>query len=333
MKKLLVASMVLGLGLMVLTGSPAMAAKFISIGTGSTGGTFYPVGVIFAKTFEEELADSGYKFSASASGGTAENLEMIRNQEITMAIAGAVDAGKAYAGIDKYEGKAIKNVRFVSALFPQAFQLMYRKASGIETLADFAGKKIGVGPPAGGGSIYMPVILQGIADLTFDDIQPQYLGYGDSVQAMQNRLIDACYLSAGLPTSGVSQLYASQIEVGMVEFSDEDIAKLQETAPYFTKIVIPKGTYPKQERNLNVFGVKASLVADAALDDDIVYNMLKVMYAQKLEEIKGQHGALKSLNLEEAVKGLSGAPLHSGAVKFYQEQGIDIPESLLPPAK
>lgn len=333
MKRKVFLSMIIGvLGVFMIT-NPVLSAKFIGIATGSTGGTFYPVGVIFAKTFGEELADSGYQFSASASGGTAENLEMIRNHEIAMAIAGAIDTGDAYSGKDKYEGKAIQNVRFVSALFPQAIQLVYRKASGITKLADFAGKKIGVGPPAGGGSLYMPVILKTVAGLTFDDFEPQYLGYDDSVQAMQNRLIDACYLSAGLPTSGVSQLYASQIEVDMIEFTAEEVAKLQEAAPYFTSIVIPKETYPKQDRDLNVFGVKASLVADAAVEDDIIYKMLEVVYLKELASIQEQHGSLKTLTLEEALKGLSGAPLHPGAVKFYQDNGIDVPKHLLPPEK
>ena len=94
--------------------------------------------------------------------------------------------------------------------------------------------------------------------------------------------------------------------------------------------MIPKGTYPKQDRDLNVFGVKASLVADAALEDDIVYKMLEVIYLKKLANIQEQHGSLKTLTLEEALKGLSGAPLHSGAVKFYQDNGVEVPERLLP---
>jgi TRAP transporter TAXI family solute receptor len=125
-------------------------------------------------------------------------------------------------------------------------------------------------------------------------------------------------------------LYASQIEVDMIEFSDEEIVKLQEVAPYFTKIVIPKETYPQQDRDLNVFGMKASLIADAAVEDDIVYKMLEVVYLKKLASIQEQHGALKTLVLEEALKGLSGAPLHPGAVKFYQDNGVEVPERLLP---
>jgi uncharacterized protein len=83
---------------------------------------------------------------------------------------------------------------------------------------DFPGRKIAVGPAGGGGTIYFPILLKQIAGISFDDFQPQFLGYDDSAQAMQNRLIDACFLGGGFPTSAVSQLYASQISVDMIEY-------------------------------------------------------------------------------------------------------------------
>ena len=307
------------------------ATNFVSIGTGSTGGTFYPVGVILANTFNEELQSEGYKFTAQASGGSTENLEMIRNKEMKMAVCGSVPAANAYQGVDKYEGKAIKNVRFVTALWPEAVQLMYRVDTDIKTLADFKGKKVAVGPAAGGGVFYLPIILKEYSGMSFDDFDPQYLGYGDSVQALQNRLIDACYLAAGLPTSAVSQLYAGQVEVGMVEFSDEELERILGAAPFFAKVVIPADMYPKQKKAIQTVGLKSSFICDEDVDSDLIYKMLESLYIKHIDEVQKQHGSLKFVTLEEAVKGLTGAPLHPGAVKFYREHGIDVPDSLLPP--
>ncbi len=207
--------------------------KYINIGTGSTGGTFYPVGVILSNTFNKVLAKDGYKFTAQSSGGSGENLEMIRGKELSLAIAGGVIVSNAYQGLDRYKGQEIKNVRFVSALWPEAIQLMYRKSTGIKSIRDFRGKKIAVGPASGGGVFYLPSILKGVNNMSFKDFKPQYLGYGDSAQALQNRLIDACYLAAGLPTSAVSQLYAGQVQVDMIEYTDEEIRNIQKVAPYF----------------------------------------------------------------------------------------------------
>lgn len=323
--------LVLVFSFFVFAGSASAAPTFINIGTGSTGGTFYPVGVILANTFNNELSDEGYKFTAQTSGGSTENLEMLRNGELKMAVSGSVPAANAYNGVDKFDGKPIKNVRFVTALWPEAIQLMYRVESGIKTVSDFKGKKIAVGPATGGGVFYLPIIFGSTNGMTFEDFEPQYLGYGDSVQAIQNRLIDACYLAAGIPTSAVSQLYAGQVEVGMVEFTDEELKKIQAEAPYMARSVIPAGTYPKQKEDLRTIGVKSSLVTAETADAEMIYTMLEGLYVNQLEEVRKQHGALKNLSLEDAVGGLSGAPLHPGAVKFYQDHGVEVPEALIPP--
>jgi TRAP transporter TAXI family solute receptor len=219
----------------------------------------------------------------------------------------------------------------MSALWPEAVQMMYRKDSGIKSLADFKGKKVAVGPAAGGGVFYLPTILKEYNGMTFEDFDAQYLGYGDSVQALQNGLIDACYLSSGLPTSAVSQLYAGQVPVDMVELSDEEVTRISKAAPYFTAVTVPAGTYSKQDRPIQTVATKSSFVVDASVDSDLIYNMLDSLYIKHLDSVQTQHGAMKLVTLEEAVKGLTGAPLHPGAVKFYREHGIDVPDSLIPP--
>jgi TRAP transporter TAXI family solute receptor len=332
LKRSILSILLVCLLLIAITAFPAIAAiKFIGISTGSTGGTFYPVGVIFATTFSEELKDMGYKFSAHVSGGSSENLEMIRNKEIEMIIVGSVPTAQAYLGIGHYKDKAIKNVRFITALWPEAEQTVYRKGIGIKTFADFKGRKISVGPAGGGGTIYLPIVLKELAGLTFDDFSPQYLGMDDCAQALQNRLIDAAYMASRVPTPAVSQIFASRVPVDIIEITDEEFAKLRKVAPFFARVTIPKGTYPNQDRDLKLYAVKSSLAVEENLDDDVVYKMLEVMYIKRIDDLGKQHGALKILNLDGAIKGLSGAPLHPGAVKFYRDHGIEVPDSLIPP--
>jgi len=302
----------------------------IGISTGSTGGTFYPAGAIIANTFNEYLGDSGYKWSALASGGSLENLEMLRQKEVLMAIVGSAPSNWAYTGLQDFEGKAIKNIRYVTALWPEMTQIIYRKGIGIEGWKDLKGKKVAVGP-AGGSYFYSRIILKSVANLTFDDITPEYMSYGDSVQALQDRLIDAAYLAAGVPTSAVSQAYAGKVEIDILEFSDEEVARLHEAAPFYVRGVIEKGTYPGQDRNLNVAANPSALLAEKDMSEDIVYKMLDAMYIKGLDGMKKQHHSLTFLSLEGAIKGLSGAPLHPGAVKFYRDHGIDVPEDMIPP--
>ena len=327
-KKKLLLTFIFVLVVMHLSVGQISAQEFIGIGTGTTGGTFYPVGVAIATIADEEVAD--YNFSAHSSGGSAENLEMLRHKEIGMGVVGAVPSGNAYYGQDQYEGRAVKNIRSVTALHPEAIQLVYRKNTGIESLEDFIGKSVAVGPPGGGGSVYCPAIFKTLGDFTFDDIDAQYLGHDDSVHAMTDRLIDAAYLGSGYPTSSVTQLYASPLEVDMIEFTDEELAKMQEAAPYYTRIVIPAGTYPNQEEDLNLMGFKASLIVREDIDEEAVYGLLEAIYLERFEELQSRHLALSQISLEEAVPGLV-TPLHVGAVKFYQDQGIEVPDNLIPP--
>jgi len=104
----------------------------MSISTGSTGGTYCPVGVILSDAFQSGVSGD-YKFTAQASGGSSENLEMLRNKEVKMAIVGGAPTSNAYLGVDAYEGKDIKNIRFVTALWPEAMQIVYRTGTGIES--------------------------------------------------------------------------------------------------------------------------------------------------------------------------------------------------------
>jgi len=328
LKKRLLLTLMFVLVLMYLSVGQLAAQQILGIGTGSTGGTVYPVGCSIASIANEEISD--YNFSASSSGGSAENLEMLRNNEMAMGLIGAVPSGNAYYGKKQYEGKAIKNIRSVTALHPEVVELVYRKNTGIKTLKDFIGKKIAVGPPGGGGSLYCPDIFETLGGFTFNDINAEYIGQDDSVQAMQDRLIDATYLGSGYPTSSVTQLYASSLEVGMIEFTDEELAKMKKVMPAYSRIVVPAGTYPKQEKDLNLIGFKSSLVTREDIDEKAVYELLEVMYVKRFKDLQARHKALSQISLEEALKGLV-TPLHVGAVKFYRDQGIEIPEDLIPP--
>ena len=330
MKKILTVFMVV---LLIMAFSTAtFASEFIGIATGSTGGTFYPVGVTIATVIEDAIGEEmNVRFSAHTSGGSADNLQMLAFNEIEMAIVGAVPTSQAYLGVEQYEGAEIKNLRYVTALYPEVIQFVYRLDSDIETVHDLVGKRVALGPPGGGGTFYTPPIFEAIGGFTEADLRAEYMGYSDSAQAMQNNLISAAYLGASYPTAAVSELFASPVNVDIIEFTDDEIADLQELAPYFTKVVIPEGTYPGQDRDLSVVGFKTAIVVTEDVSEDIIYAMLNAFYLEELEELHERQSALKPVVLEEAIAGLSGAPLHPGAVRFYEEQGFEIPEELLPP--
>lgn len=327
MKKFFILSLI---GALLFAEGAAFAAPtFITIVTGSTGGTYYPVGTILANHFNTALMSEGLKASAQSSGGTVENLEMLSKGEAEMAIAMSNLTGFAYKGEVRYEGKPNLALRYVIGLWPDVTQLVYAKDSGITSFADLKGKRFAVGPAASGTEFTSRLMLRVLSGLTFDDIKPEYVGYSEAAQALQNGRIDIFNGETGVPTAAVAELYAGRTPVDMLEFSEDDMAKLKKEAPYYARVVIPAGVYPKQDRDLQVVGVKSALIVHKDVDADTVYKMLKVIYDDR-EAMKQAHAAFSKVDYDNPLDGLYGAPLHPGAVRFYREMGLEIPEELMP---
>ncbi|WIF94101.1 TAXI family TRAP transporter solute-binding subunit [Caminicella sporogenes] len=303
--------------------------KFVTIVTGSTGGTYYPVGTILATLWNEKLADMGIAASAQSSGGSVENLNMLKNGEAELGIAMANLTLFAYKGEQRFKDNKFEKVRFVTALWPDVTQFVVTEDSGINSIKDIKGKRFNVGGAGSGTEYSTKMILENVGGITFNDIKPEHLGYFEASSAMQNGQLDGMNAEGGLPTSAVSEIFASKTAVKLLEFSDEDYKKLHEAAPYYGQFKVPAGLYSNQNKEIKTVGVKSALICSADLDEELVYNLVKTMY-ENYEEIVGSHKALEFVSLDEAVKGLPPVPIHPGAVKFYKEKGIEIPEELLP---
>ena len=304
--------------------------KFITIVTGSTGGTYYPVGTILANLWNEKLGSMGIQASAQSSGGTVENLNMIKGGEAQLGIAMTNLSLFNYKGTERFEGKANPKLRFLTALWPDVTQFVVTQSSGINSIKDIKGKRFSVGAAGSGTEYSTRMILKVIGGLTFDDIKKEHLGYFESSQAMQNGQLDGMNAEGGIPTSAVSEIFASATKVKILEFSDEDYQKLAKEVPFYIQYTIPANTYKGQDKPVKTLGVKCAIVGSSDLPEDLVYNLVKVMY-ENLATIKPAHKVLDYLTLEGAVKGLPPVPLHAGAVKYFKEKGIQIPAELIPP--
>lgn len=302
----------------------------VAIGTGGTGGTFYPVGVDISTLWNDTVTEEfGTNFSAHTSGGSIENLQMIQSGEINVGISGSVPAFQAYQGSGDFKGIKLENVRYITSLYPEADQFVFRDNLDIESIADLKGKKVSVGPPGGGGVIYVPMHLEAIAGLSFDDIDVEYMSYSDAAQALQDGLIDVGYFGGAVPISGVSQVFASA-DVDMIDYSMKDIEKLEKEYPFYSSITVPADTYIDQtEEKLNA-SIYTSVVVDKNLDKELVYAMTEAFY-EKLDWLKKRHPVLRTLTLEKALSGLGEAPLHPGSYEYYKDQGLEIPEYVIPP--
>jgi TRAP transporter TAXI family solute receptor len=164
------------------------------------------------------------------------------------------------------------------------------------------------------------------AGATYDLV---YVGYGPSADALQNGQIAGMSIPAGAPTSAVTRAFAALGDkVKMLDFTDEQVQKADGGLNLWTRYVIKAGTYPGQEKDVQTIAQPNFLAVRADVDEDAVYLITKTIY-ENLPFLNAIHQATKVMALEKAIAGLP-MPLHPGALKYYKEAGLDIPERLMP---
>lgn len=303
--------------------------QFVSVATASTGGTYYPIGVGMANIWSTHLKGERIQASGQSSAGSIENVDLLKKGEAQLAILQGLIATDAYNGEGVFENKPYKDLRTISMLWPNVEHFVLTNDE-IETgtISDIKGNRFSVGPQASGAEQSTLVMMEGL-QLTKKDITPEYLGYDDTISAMRDGRLDGGSLPAGIPASAITDMYASGVPASVLEVTDEQLAAINKISHSWYRFVIPKGTYPKVNKDIQTIAQPNILSVSSELDEKTVYLLTKTLY-ENLEEMHGVHSAAKNIQLETALDGIS-VPLHIGAYKYFKEAGIEIPDKLVPP--
>ena len=295
------------------SGEGGSSKKNLSLLTGGTGGTYYPLGGQFGNVISDE---TGINITPQTSGASAENMETLRAGEAELAFSQTDIATYAIQGKEMFKGKPIDNIQAISSLYPETVQIVTTKKSGIKTVEDLKGKKVSVGAPGSGAYINAMQILD-VHGLSDKDIKAQNLAFDESTDGIQAGSIDAAFITAGTPTGAVESL-SVQNDILIIPLADDKIKELVEKYPYYAEDIIPSGTY-KIKSEVKTVAVKAMLVAAKELDEDTVYNITKALYenTDKITHAKGEF-----LTPESALEGLGEMELHPGAAKYFEEKGV-----------
>ena len=237
--------------------------KFLSMLTGGTQGTYYPLGGTFAELITTE---TGVKTTAEVSQASAANMTALQDGEGDIAFVQTDIAYYGTEGIMMFEGKKTDAVSALGALYPETVQLVTLADSGITSFEDLKGKKVSVGAPGSGTYANAEQLLE-IHGLSMDDIEAQNLDFGESTDGIQSGQIDAAFITAGYPTGAVEALNATN-KVSIIPVSDEKADELIEKYPYYAKDVIPAGTYGLTGETPTV-SVLAMLAVNKELPDDL----------------------------------------------------------------
>ena len=256
--------------------------------------------------------------SAEATNATGQNIQNILKGDCEIAIAMQDAVMQAYTASGAYEGKEpASDLRALMRLWPNYVQLVTTANTGIKSVEDLRGKRVGVGAANSGVEINARMILAAYG-ITYDDITPDYLAYGEAIDNMKNGQCDAVFVTSGLPNATVMELGVSY-DMVVVPIDGEGREKLVSEYPYYAKSVIPANTYNNKEDVEGVFVYNIMLVRKD-LPDEMVYDMLTGIF-QNISTIKASHNAAnKNIDITFGVDDIQ-LPLHPGAEEFWKDNG------------
>lgn len=318
----------------VLAGTAKAEEANYILSTASTGGTYYPVGVALATLIKVKLQPKDkIGMSAISSAGSGENVRLLRENEAQFGILQGLFGYFARTGTGPLaEVGPQENLRSVTMLWQNVEQFVV--ASGVATtgtaedLVGLKGDSMALGSQNSGTIASNATILSGLGVDIYTDYNLVYGGYGPSAEALQNGQVKGISTPAGIPTGAISQLFASAGgDVTMLNFTDEQIAAADGERNLWTPFTIPVGTYPGQTADVNTMAQPNFLATSSDLPEENVYLITKTIY-ENLAFLQAIHPATKAMSIEKAIAGLP-LPLHPGALKYYQEVGVDVPDRLI----
>jgi TRAP transporter TAXI family solute receptor len=297
--------------------------QFFRIGTGGTGGTYFPVGGMIANAISEASGTGvkGLVATAVASNGSLANINAIGAGQFEAGLTQADVAYWAWSGTGLFEGRPkVDSIRFVANLYPESVQIVVKRGSGIRSVADLKGKRVSLDEPGSGTLIDARIVLAAYG-LTDRDLKPEYLKMGPAADRMRDGALDAFFTVGGWPTGAIAELASSQGGIDLLPVDGDAAQRLLRQYSFFSADVIPADAY-KGSAETKTIAVGAQLVTSAKLSDALVHDITKALWNDATRKmLDAGHAKGKLIRKETAVHG-AGIPLHPGAERFYREAGL-----------
>lgn len=287
---------------------------FMSVATGGTGGTYYPLGGALSNILNNAGVD--YTATAQATGASVENVELVTKGDAEIGFIQNDVAYYAVNGTETFEGNQKPSLKGLCCLYPEIVQIVASDDSGIETIDDLKGKKVAVGAPGSGVEVNVKQILD-IHGITYDDLgKVDYLSFAEAADQIKSGQIDATFLTAAIPSSAITEL-ATTHDVHLVPIAEDKANELIEKYPFYVHLNITPTEYKGQEGEVSVVAVQSMLVVDEKMADEDAYNIAKLLF-ENLDVMKESHARGGDIALEKALDGMS-IDLHPGAQKYFDE--------------
>jgi len=304
--------------------------KVIKIGTGSTAGIYYPTGKEIASLLETILNEENVKVDYISTGGSVYNIHAVLSGDMDFGIAQSDKQYLAWNGFGEWEKKGPqKKLRSIFSIHPESVLLIASQESGIYKTIDLVGKKVNLGNP-GSGQLGNAMDVLEAYGLSEKNIIPEYLNASEATERFLKNRIDAFFYTIGNPNDVVLDIVKKNKKINIVPLDSVSISRLVDKYSYYVEVEIPQKIYPQVlNMDLKTFGVKATLVTSSDVDEHLVYLLTKAVF-DNFEKFKKSHPSHENLTIENCLMGLT-APIHAGALKYYNEKNLTrfIPSELI----
>jgi hypothetical protein len=315
---------ILSMAAVLIAATPAAAKiTFVSIGTGGTGGIYYPYGGGVAEVWSKYVP--GVRAVAEVTGASVENVRLANKGETVVGEVMGDVAKAGYQGTSKFKGQK-QNILAMAIMYPNLLQAVTLKDSGITNLEQVKGKKISTGSPGSGTNFMAEAVLKALG-IPLDSFSDSRLSFTESANALRDGTIELGFWVVGPGTSSILDL-ATTHDIRIIEITPEQTQKILKANETYSAVELSGGVYPDVKEPVSTIGVWNVMICQGTLEEDLVYKLVETLYEHNDYLLK-IHPSAAYTTPENAVK-YSPIPLHPGTIKYLKDQGIDVPKNLMP---
>lgn len=300
----------------------AQTGQQLTIGTGTTGGVYYPLGGAMANLFSRNIP--GMSATVEVTGGSVGNLQLLGANRVGMIFSQVDAAVDAVRGQDRFRGRPVP-ARAVAVIYTNRMQAVTVASTGIRSIPDMKGKRISSGAPGSATEVMALRLLEAAGlDPAKDFRARERLSPAESTNAVKDGKLDAYFFVSGIPTSAITDLGASPgVQIQMIDHDNFTPAIVEKYGPVYFNEVIPAGTYPGQATDNRQMSVANVLAVREDMPADTVTQLLRLTWENR-EELARTHAEARNFKLEGQKTAAAGIPWHPAAEAFWRRAGANL---------